>query len=75
MEKSRLAAIRSEVAMIESSGRRGRDPELVYRKSTERAFSAAGVLGLCTKVQSRLSDSLLTRCVYCPRTVVVERTD
>ena len=50
VEKSQLAAIRSEMAMFESSGKRGRGLELVYRYllnippssvDAERAFSAA----------------------------------
>ena len=73
VEKSQLAAIRSEMAMFESTGKRGRGLELVYRYlltippssvDTERAFSAAGVL--CTKVRSRLSDkSIDTLCFLC----------
>jgi len=62
VEKSQLAAVRSEMAMFESSGKRGRCLELVYRYlpsipsssiDAERTFSAAGVL--CTKVGSRLT--------------------
>ena len=62
VEKSQLAAVRSEMAMFESSGKRGRDQESVYRYllsipptsvDAERTFSAAGVV--CTKVGSRLS--------------------
>ena len=70
VEKSQLAAIRSEMAMFESTGKRGRGLELVYKYllsippssvNAERAFSAAGVL--CTKVRSQLSDrSIDTLC-------------
>jgi len=65
VEKSQLAAMWSEMAMFESSGKRGRGLELVCRYllsippssvDAERAFSVAyGVL--CTKVQSRLSEN------------------
>jgi len=70
VEKSQLAAIRSEIAMLESSGKRGHGLKLVYRYllsippssvDAERTFSAAGVL--CTKVGSQLSDqSIDTLC-------------
>jgi len=70
VEKSQLAAIPGEMAMFESSGKRGRGLQLVYRYllsippssvNAERAFSAAGVL--CTKVGSPLSDkSIDTLC-------------
>jgi len=69
-KKSQMAAMRSEMAMFESSGKRGRGLELaktwhadILAKylgwpssvDAERAFSVAGVL--CTKVISRLSDN------------------
>ena len=66
LEKSQLAAIKSEMAIFESSGIRGRGLQLVHSYllsippssvEAERAFSAAGVL--CTKVRSRLSDKSL----------------
>ena len=69
VKKSQLAAIRSEMAMFESCGKRGRGLELVSdllsippsSVDAERTFSAAGVL--CTKVGSRLSDqSIDTLC-------------
>jgi len=66
IEKSQLAAIRTEMAVFESSGVRGRGLQLVYNYlqsippasvEAERAFSAAGVL--CTKIRSRLADESL----------------
>lgn len=63
IEKSQLAAIKSEMAILASTGVRGRGLQLVYNYllsippasvEAERAFSAAGVL--CTKIRSRLSD-------------------
>ena len=61
-----LAAIKSEMAIFECSGVRGRILQLVcsYLQSiaptsveAERAISAAGTL--CTKIRSRLSDATL----------------
>lgn len=66
IEKSKLAAIRTEMAVFEANGTRGRSLQLVYgyllsippsSVEAERAFSAAGIL--CTKVRSRLSDKSL----------------
>ena len=80
VEKSQLASIRSEMAMLESSGKRGCGLKLVYRYSlsippssvdAERTFSAAGVL--CTKVGSQWVTSLLTRCVFC--SPIIRRTN
>ena len=65
-DKSMLAAIKSEMAVFECSGVRGRLLHLVYcylqsipptSVEAERAFSAAGIL--CTKIRSRLSDATL----------------
>ena len=64
-DKSTLAAIKSEMAVFECSGVRGRILQLVYLLTVnpptsveaERAFSAAGIL--CTKIRSRLSDGRL----------------
>jgi hypothetical protein len=65
-DKSMLAAIKSEMAVFECSGVRGRCLQLVYdylqsipptSVEAERAFSAAGLL--CTKIRSRLSDATL----------------
>lgn len=65
-DKSMLAAIKSEMAVFECSGVRGRILQLVYAYlqsipptsvEAERAFSAAGIL--CTKIRSRLSDATL----------------
>jgi len=73
MEKSKLAAIRSEIAVFKANGTRGRSLQLVYGHllsippssvEAERAFSAAGIL--CKKVRSRLSDkSLDMLCFLC----------
>lgn len=66
IEKSKLAAIRTEMAVFEANGTRGRSLQLVYgyllsippsSVEAERAFSAAGIL--CTKVRSRMSDKSL----------------
>ena len=60
------ASIKAEMAVFESSGKRGRSLEQAYRYlltvpptsvEAERAFSAAGVL--CTKLRNRLQDSTL----------------
>lgn len=60
------AAIRAEMAVFESSGKRGCSLQNVYNYllsipptsvEAERAFSAAGAL--CTKLRSRLSDRTL----------------
>ena len=65
-DKSMIAAIKSEMAVFECSGVRGRILQLVYAYlqsipptsvEAERAFSAAGIL--CTKIRSRLSDVTL----------------
>jgi len=82
VEKSQLAAIRSEMAMFESSGKRGRGLELVYRYllsippssvDAERAFSAAGVL--CTKVRSRLSDKSIDTLCFLRSSHFIRRTN
>ena len=66
VEKSLLAAIKTEMSVFETSGVRGRCLQLVYSYllaipptsiEAERAFSAAGLL--CTKVRSRLGDNTL----------------
>ena len=66
-DKSLEAAIKTEMALFESSGVRGRSLQLVYgyllsippaSVEAERAFSAAG--SLCTKVRSRLGDRSLS---------------
>ena len=66
-DKSMLAAIKSEMAVVECSGVCGRLLELVYSylqsiphicvEADARAFSAAGLL--CTKIRSRLNDATL----------------
>ena len=65
-DNSMLAAIKSEMAVFECSGVRGRYLQLVYdylqsipptSVEAERAFSAAGLL--CTKIRSRLTDATL----------------
>ena len=71
-DKSTLAAIKSEMAVFECSGVRGRILQLVYSyfqsiphigRSGAR-YSAAGIL--CTKIRSRLSDATLdTLCFLC----------
>ena len=70
-DKSLLAAIKSEMAVFECSGVRGRILQLVYSYlqsipptsvDAERAFSAAGIF--CTKVRSSLGDTTLdTLCI------------
>ena len=64
-DKSMLAAIKSEIAVFECSGVRGRCLQLVYDYLQSIlfnlhflvTFSAAGLL--CTKIRSRLSDATL----------------
>ena len=64
--KSLEAAIKTEMAVYESSGVRGRSLQLVYNYlmsitpasvEAERAFSAAGTL--CMRIRSRLEDDAL----------------
>ena len=59
-------SIKAEMAVYESSGKRGRCLDQVYNYllsipptsvEAERAFSSAG--GLCTKLRSRLSDETM----------------
>lgn len=66
VDKKLDASIKAEMAVFDSSGKRGRCLEQVYKYllsvpptsvEAERAFSAAGAL--CTKLRSRLSDSTL----------------
>jgi len=63
VERKLDSSVKAEMAVFQSSGKRGRCLELVYRYllsvpqtsvEAERAFSAAGVL--CTKMRSRLDD-------------------
>ena len=65
-ERNLDSSIKTEMAVFQSTGKRGRCLELVYRwlmsvpptsVEAERAFSAAGVL--CTKMRSRLDDCTL----------------
>lgn len=65
-DKSLTAAIKAEMAVYESSGKRGRCLEKCYQYlltvpptsvEAERAFSAAGLL--CSKLRSSLHDSSL----------------
>ena len=65
-DKSMQAAIKSEMAVFERSGVRGRSLQLVYSHllsipptsvEAERAFSSAGLL--CTRIKSRLGDVTL----------------
>lgn len=60
------ASIKAEMAVFESTGKRGRNLQQVYQYlltvpptsvEAERAFSAAGVL--CTKLRNRLQDKTL----------------
>lgn len=70
-DKKLDASIKAEMAVFESSGKRGRSLEQAYKYlltvpptsvEAERAFSAAGVL--CTKLRNRLQDKTLdTLCV------------
>lgn len=66
IEKKLDASIKAEMAVFESSGKRGRCLEQAYNYllsippssvEAERAFSSAGAL--CTKLRSRLSDNTL----------------
>ena len=65
-DKNLLASIKAEMAVYDSTGKRGRCLQQVYEYllscpptsvEAERAFSAAGVL--CTKLRTRLADSTL----------------
>lgn len=71
VEKSLLAAIKTEMSVFETSGVRGRCLQLVYSYllaipptsiEAEHAFSAAGLL--CTKVRSRLGDDTLDKLCF-----------
>ena len=61
-----MAAVRTEMAVLESTGKRGRLLQQVYgylmsipptSVEAERAFSSAGIM--CTKIRSRLEDNTL----------------
>ena len=65
-DKNLLASIKAEMAVFDSTGKRGRCLQKVYEYlmscpatsvEAERAFSAAGVL--CTKLRTRLDDNTL----------------
>jgi hypothetical protein len=79
-DKSVQLAIKSELSLFESTGRRGQFLDKVYSYllsipptsvEAERAFSAAG--GLCTKIRSRLGDDVLDTLCFLRSIYTAER--
>jgi len=79
LEKSLMAAIKTEMSVLENNGVRGRCLQFVYTYllsvpptsvEAERAFSAAGLS--CTKIRSRLCDNTLDN--LCFPTYILSRS-